>query len=443
MKIAVLIGLIVSSSLAAPVWEPLGPYTANCYTLGVSPSNNDIIYVAGVAGDWKPPIFRTIDGGESWSEISIIDHMITSVYSIAVTPISPDTLYVAVLPQIVGDAYLYKSTDAGATWNGLEITRLGYSEYSIIDLAIHPTVPTTVFAAGQLRRIVGTDTSVLVGFFKSTDGGETWADTILDPDTCTWGAASCVRLDPSNPDIIYVGGGHIHGGPKHAVIYKSTDGGSTFTEKSSGLPDGGASTVAVHPTNASIVYTGAGQGVYRSTDGGDSWSQVYSRPIACLATSPADSDIVYGLEVAHDEMYCDVVHKSTDAGMSWSETGPGIHGSGFGYFPCTNSMEARSDDANTVYLSIYTGFYKTANGGTDWYESIEGMEGGLWVLSLGVAPSLPTVIYTSGWDYDLEFKSTNSGTDWTRLYVNHDIGFRSYAVHNANPDIVFGFTGDT
>ncbi len=443
MKIAFLIALTVCFCLAAPVWEPLGPYSANCYTLGVSPSDNDIIYVAGIAGDWRPPIFKSVDGGESWSEISVIDHFITAVYSIAVAPISPDTLYIAVLPMIVGDAFLYKSTDAGATWTGLYITGRSYSEYSILDLAIHPTSPSTVFAAGQLRRVVGTDTCMLIGFFKSTDGGETWADTILDPDTCTYGASFCVTLDPSDPDIIYVGGGHIHGGPKHAVIYKSTDGGSTFTEKSSGLPDGGVSAVAVHPTNAGIVYTGGGQGVYRSTDGGDSWSQVYSRPMACLATSPADSDIVYALEVAHDEMYGDVVHKSTDAGTSWSETGPGIHGSGFGYFSCANAMGARSNDANTIYLSTYTGFYKTANGGADWYESIEGMKSPLWALSLGVAPSSPTVIYTSGWDYDLEFKSTNSGTGWTRLYVNHDIGFRSYAVHNTNPDIVFGFTGDT
>jgi len=106
-----------------------------------------------------------------------------------------------------------------------------------------------------------------------------------------------------------------------------------------------------------------------------------------------------------------------------------------------NVMKARQDDANTVYVSTYTGFYKTANGGTNWYESIEGMDSSGWITAMGVARSSATTLYTSGGGYASDYRSDNSGTDWTRSVSGSYVGFGAIAVHNTNPDTVLASTG--
>jgi hypothetical protein len=258
------------------------------------------------------------------------------------------------------------------------------------------------------------------------------------------GTAYCITIDPAHPDTIYIGGRQTVNDSTRSFLYKSTDGGHTYVEKSSGLPESCVFSVAIHPSHADTVYAGTDNGVFRSIDGAETWSASLAQDrTRSLAVSNADPGVVYALQVEDWDTYTDIVYKSTDAGASWSQTGPGIFGSGGLYTTYHNVMKARNDDANTVYVSMYTGFYKTVNGGTSWHESIQGMEHTGWITAMGVAPSSPATLYTSGGGYMAEYRSDNSGTDWTRFYGGSPVGFGAIAFHNTHPDTILATVGWT
>lgn len=432
MKITIVCMFLVALSFGEPVWEPLGPLTATCFVLGMAPSNNDIVYCADISYNWEPTIFRSEDGGATWAQTGVIPDEVYQPLDIAVDPASPDVVYV-VSERVGWTVHMfYTSTDGGQSWAGFDITP---DCNAIAELAIHP-ITSTLFGAGQI--MTTSPPQWLNALFTSTDAGSTWSELALDPDTCI-GSATHVVLAPGDPDIMYVGGQHKHGGsPYHPVIYKSTDGGATFIEKPSSLTGDGVHALACHATDTSIVYVGTSDGVFRSRDGGDSWSLVLpNNNISCLSVSADNPDIMYASSLPDSGM-SDVVYKSIDAGSTWVKTGSGIHGYGVVY-----EHAVRDDDAATVYLAAYTGFYKTTDGGEQWYESIDGLGSPIYVTSLGLAPSDPTTVYVSGNGYALDYKSENSGSHWSRMDISYDGSFLAYAVHNANPDIVFAASGYT
>ncbi len=409
MKSLALTILLVSCCFAIGEWESIGPYGANLLAMGVAPTNDDIIYAAG--DGWTPPIYKSIDGGNSWLKIGNIPDWIYWVKTLVVDPADPDIVYIAV-ERLWSDFKLYKSTDGGKTWIGDIITD---QCTGIGDLAVHTNLPSTVFAAGGLR--IGSER--YSGFFKTTDGGETWTETRVGT------VGGCIALDPSDPDLIYIGGGQYVS--SSARLYKSTDGGASFADISSDLSDcASIDGIAVHPTNSNIVYAGVwSEGIYRSTDSGASWSLVHPHPyISCIAASVAGPDITYAASY-------NIVYKSTDAGVSWFETGSGIHGEEW-----TGDLYVRNDDATTVYAANYAGFYKTTNGGMNWFECSDGMPA-LPIVGLGVAPSAPTVIYTSANAYCGDYKTNSSGADWIRFDSDNGGSFSAFAVHNTNPSVVF------
>lgn len=443
MKAVFICVIIAVICFAIPSWEAIGPYSASSYVLDVAPSDNDIIYVAGQAGNWRPPFYKSTDGGETWSHTGTISDMVFEVYALAIHPTDPNIIYTCVLPQFVGYPWIYRSTDGGTTWEGIDVEEeKALGPYLLYNITIHSTTHSTIYTVGSLRRVVGTDTSHVAGYFKSTDAGSTWTDTIIEPDSVDRGNGRCMTIDPANANTMYVGGGHTVNGSTRSFVYKSTDGGITYVEKSSGLPQSSVYSIVIHPSHSDTVYAGTDNGVYRSIDGAETWSAVLSEDrTRCVTVSSDNPNIVYALQVADRDVRHDIVYKSTDAGASWSQTGSGILGSGNTYFMYYNVMKARQDNANTVYVSTYTGFYKTANGGTNWYESIEGMDSPGWITAMGVAPSTSTTLYTSGGDYASDCRSDNSGTDWTRLISGSYVGFGAIAVHTTNPDTVIASTG--
>lgn len=449
MRAVMLCVITTISCLAAPVWESIGPYSASCWVLDVAPSDDDIIYVAfeasSLALHWRPPFYKSTDGGETWSYVGSIADMVFEVYALAIHPTDPTIVYVCVLPQFVGYPWIYRSIDGGATWEGIDVGgKRSLGPYYFSDLVIHPTTPSTIYAVGAVRRVIGTDTTAVAGYFKSTDAGTTWTDTIIEPDSVSSGHARCITIDPANPNTIYIGGQHTVNGSTLSFVYKSTNGGITYEEKSFGLPESSVYSISIHPSHADTVYAGTDKGVYRSTNGAETWSAVLAEDrTRSLTVSNENPDVVYALQVENWDSHHDVVYKSTDAGASWAPTGPGIFGSGSTYTLYHNVMKARNDDANTVYVSMYTGFYKTSNGGMSWYESIEGMERPEWITAMGVSPSSPTTLYTSGGGYASDYRSDNSGTDWTRSLGGSTVGFSAIAVHNKNSDTVLATTGWT
>jgi len=397
-------------SLARGAWEPLGPFGGNLRALVVDPSNESNLFTASISLPCK--IFKSTDYGDSWHYISSIPNL---VYCLAVDPNNPLVLYAG------SYACVYRSNDGGASWICHSLT--GQQVYGIV---VHPQLSTTVFATG----ISMSGGHFVETFFKSTDGGVNWTNIFLNTNT---GYSYCLTLDPTNPNIIYVGG-YYYDTTNCPSVYKSSDCGSSFIELSSGLPSSSQCvySLAVHPTHPDYLYAGTYfGGIYRSTDAGLSWLQVCAdgRYFSSLTTTPADPNLVYA---GSDT----VIFKSTDSGASWFRTGIGYGGSRK-VFRC---IEASPSSASLVYTTDNFGFFKTTNSGVNWRESNYCITLAS-IRCLTVAPSSPSTIYIYIKDYGA-FKSVNSGLNWAILSLPIGCGISSITTHNTNPDIALALEAD-
>jgi len=277
------------------------------------------IYVGAAGGG----VWKSIDGGLSYKPI--FDEQVQSIGAIAADPKNPKTVWVGTGESwtrnsvSVGDG-LYKTTNGGDSW---EKMGLGDSEH-IARIAVHPTDGNTVWVCATGHLWDGNDER---GVFKTTDGGKTWKRTLfVDKDT----GCSDLAVDPQEPQILYAGMWQFRrfpwafrsGGPGSG-LFKSTDGGDTWRPVKTGLPSGekGRIAVAVAPSRPSVVYAlveSKETALYRSDDVGESWAKVNSsfnvqvRPFyfARLVVDPGDYNYVYkpGLNLTI----------STDGGKSFS-----------------------------------------------------------------------------------------------------------------------------
>jgi photosystem II stability/assembly factor-like uncharacterized protein len=414
MRIALLSLILVLCAFAQ--WEYVGPDGSLVYGLiGVAPSDENIMYVTD--GGVPAAIFRTDDGGDSWIAVGEIG---IPVWGIAVDPADPDIVYAANDGWYVSTDTVYKSLDGGATWAGYSVGAPGGWIY---DVKVHPESSSVVYAAGAGR---DSTNYAKMFVFRSEDGGMTWTGTQIASDA--YSDAYCMCVDPLQPATIYIGGYS----PDSHALYKSTDGGQTYSCISDSSSVGTwINAVAVHPMNSAIVYAVGGSGIYRSADGGDSWETVFSsgEDMQAIAVTAADPAVVYA---ASDTL----VYVSTDTGYTWSPTA-GLHR---GYW--TYALYVKKSVPDIVYAGNYAGFYKTVNSGDDWYHVMDGMEG-LWAMGVGIPQHSPNAVYASTY-YCYDARSQNFGNDWTWCgWIPGRKGgpFRSFAFHNTDPDIVFGLTG--
>lgn len=257
----------------------------------IGPEGNRAIAIAGVPGDpminyigaASGGLWKTTDGGLNWR--SIFDKQdVSSIGSIALAPSNPDIVWVGTGETFIirpahamGDG-IYKSEDAGKTWKNMGLEKTG----RIGRVVVHPTNPNIVYAAA-LGHTFGPQQER--GVFKTIDGGKTWK-RILFVDENT-GAAD-IEIDPKNPDNIMVGMWSIHintwglnsGGPGGG-IYRSTDGGETWKNmKDNGLPGGkdnpvGKTGVAISASSPNIAYALfeiESPALYRTEDFGETWT---------------------------------------------------------------------------------------------------------------------------------------------------------------------------
>jgi photosystem II stability/assembly factor-like uncharacterized protein len=243
---------------------------------GVSGDLNTYYFGGASSGVWK-----TADGGANWKPV--FDKQTTaSIGAIAVAPSDSNTIYVgsgeACLRGNIsyGDG-VYKSTDAGKTWKNIG---LGDSRH-IGRVIVHPRDPNTVLVAA-MGHAFGPNAER--GLFRTTDGGKTWSKVLyLDDRT----GAIDVEFDPNNPNILFASLYQAlrqpwvfeSGGPGSG-LYRSSDGGATWIRlQGNGLPEGllGRITVSVSAADSNRVYAmveAEKGGLYRSDDGGDKWELI-------------------------------------------------------------------------------------------------------------------------------------------------------------------------
>ena len=283
-----------------------------------------VFYIAAASGG----VWKTTNGGMSWRPV-FDDQDVGSIGAVEVAPSNSEIVWVGTgednnQRSVSYGNGVYKSTDGGATWTNMG---LGTSQ-QVGRIRVHPKNPDIVWVAsmGPMWAAGGER-----GVFKTTDGGRTWR-SVLTVDQYT-GAADVI-LDPSNPDIVYAAThqrerrafNYVGGGPGSG-IWKSVDGGETWTRLSAGLPTSdmgriGLDVSQAHPTTVYAVIEGSEQGVYRSDDAGASWrkmSDIASIPwyFGEIRVDPRDPNTVYHLGVQ--------LQVSHDGGATWERTGRGPH----------------------------------------------------------------------------------------------------------------------
>jgi photosystem II stability/assembly factor-like uncharacterized protein len=399
---------IATSALAT--WESVGPYGGQLRALDVAPTDEDIILVASNSRPAR--LFQSVDNGATWQDFGSLPYY---VYTIDFDPTTANTIYLGTFMSI------YKTTNGGADWSTYSV-----SDTYVNDLAIHPSGPSVLHVAAGIQDSI----MINMGYFKSTNGGVTWTSIKLDT---LKGVSSCVAVSNSNPNIVFVGGNSSFNNQNYPRVFKSTNGGASFTNISSNLPvDYNISSIAVHPTNPDIIYVTSFYpgGIYRTTNGGTSWTLVETAPfISSIVTTPVASNIAYaGADT--------VIYKSTNSGATWFNCGSG--------YPCelkqTRKVVASTNTTTDVYCVDMYGFSKSTNSGSSWTELNTGICLQT-VLTFTCAPSAPTTIYV-GLDYTGVIKTTDNGNNWTMLPTFLSCGnICSFAVDYTNPNIVLALEG--
>ena len=278
---------------------------------------------------------------------------------------------------------LYKSINGGALWTN-DNSRL---PAHALTLAIHPTLPTTLYAG------------TLSGVFKSTDGGRNWS---LSNNGIGNVPVNKVLIDPLTPSTIYALA-NSHNGDDG--VYKSTDGGNNWNLRVNGMGSKFLLSLAIDPVTPNILYAGflggPGGHIYKTTDGADNWvptgNDALSFPVS-IAVDPHNHTTVYATESSD----AGAVFKSVDSGATWqsvgfSQTGP--HGSFVTVSPHTPGL---------LYAVTSGGLFKSVDGGDNW--SLIPSRFGIIVFD----PVSPTTVYLLSTNEGI-FKSTDNGQTWTEI----------------------------
>ena len=422
-------------------WRMIGPFRGGRTRAAAGvPSQPNLFYVGQVNGG----VWKSNDYGRTWTPI--FDHESTqSIGAIAVAPSNPNIIYVASgeglhRPDLSVGNGIYKSTDAGKSW-----THLGLRDgLQIPALAIDPRDPNRIFAA-VLGHPYGPNEER--GLFRSTDGGQTWQKLIYKNENT---GASDVEIDPSNPDIIYASMWEVREGPwednnevngTSGGLFKSTDGGNTWRPLANGLPKDLAQIyVAIAPSDSRRLYAtvAAASGplaFYRSDDAGENWSKITDDPrpsgrigggdLAVPRVDSKNADVVYSAST--------VTMRSTDGGKTWS----GFRGAPGG--DDYQNLWINPNDPNIILLVSDQGALVTVNGGatwSSWYNQPTAQ-----IYHVAVTPTFPYKV-CGGQQESGSVCIASRGNDGAITFRDwHPVGVIEYgyvAPDPLDPDVIYG-----
>ena len=429
-------------------WRMIGPFRGGRTRAATGvPGQPNVFYVGqGDGGVWKSD-----DYGRTWNPI-FDSQPSQSIGAIAVAPSNANTLYVASgeglhRPDLSVGNGIYKSTDAGKTWQHLGLR----DGEQIPSLAVDPRDPNKVFAA-VLGHPYGP--SEERGIYRSTDGGATWTK-VLFKDANTGG--SQVAIDPTNPDVVYAAlwestlgpweDGNSYEGTKGG-LFKSTDGGVTWKQLTRGLPENvvhiqvalSASDekrlyVTLATTHESGYASAAGLGVYRSDDAGENWYKATDDPRPALkigggdlpiaVVDPKNPDVIYSASI--------VTERSEDGGKTWMSLRGAPGGDDY------QNLWINPDNPNIILLVSDQGAIVSVNRGetwSSWYNQptaqlyhVAATSSFPYQVCAGQQESGSVCISTRGNDGEITFR------EW------HPVGVIEYgyvAPDPLHPEIVFG-----
>jgi photosystem II stability/assembly factor-like uncharacterized protein len=398
-------------------WRSIGPHRGGRSAAVAGVTSQPTVFYFGATGGG---VWKTTDGGINWEAISDEHFKTGSVGAIGVAESDPNVIYVGMGESPIrgnvshGDG-VYKSTDAGKTWKhvGLGDTR------QIGRVRVHPKNPDIVYVAA-LGHIFGPNDER--GVFRSTDGGKTWQKVLSRGDKA---GAIDLSVDATNPNVIYAGFWEVsrkpwtlESGGAGSGLHKSTDGGDTWTDitRNQGLPKGtiGKVGVAVSPANperAWAIIEAEDGGVFRTDNAGRTWTKVneqralrqrawyYTR----IYADPQNADTVYVLNTGF--------YKSNDGGRTYSSISV-PHGD-------NHDLWIAPTDPARMINSNDGGANVTYNGGRSWTEQDLATA---QFYRVALDQDFPYNIYGAQQDNStvrIPSRTTDSGIDETHWY---DVG---------------------
>jgi photosystem II stability/assembly factor-like uncharacterized protein len=408
----------------------------NVRTIVVAGGTPSTIYASAIDADGSGHIFKTTDGAASWKALSSL----VGASSVFVDPQNSSVVY-----ALSGRGIL-KSTDGGAGW-----TRVGAGlpNTFVNVLAIDPATTSNLYA------IAGGS-----GIFKSADAGVNWVKLItgLPPNAFF----SSLLIDPGNPSNVYLTGSvPQNGGPANFVTARSMDGGATWNVLNGNLaPNASLRLVAIAATSSTLYGLGslsgtggAGQGLLKSTDAGQSWTAVdtglpSTAGIVSVVLDPKNAAAIY-LAVVFPFAEAGGILKSTDSGKSWVAISTGL--------PANTPIQSLAIDpvnSSTMYLIADGNFLKSTDGGTHWNKAVNGMAT-VNVGALAVNRSDAGTVYAAAGNS--LFKSVDNGSTWKKLFAfalsiapgapfsppfapDSPAFARSLLVDFTNPDVLYAST---
>ena len=354
-------------------WRMIGPFRGG-RTVAISgvPGQPNVFYMAPNNGG----VWKTTDFGHTWNPI--FDGQPTgSIGALAVAPSNPNTIYVGSgeglrRPDLSVGNGIYKSTDAGRTWQ-----HLGQRDGALRDaqqigsILVDPKDANRVFVAA-LGHPYGPNAER--GVFRSLDGGQTWQKVLYKDDNI---GAIDLAFDPRNSQVIFADmwasrrppwtTDGSYGGPGSG-LYKSTDGGNNWRQITKGLPTEadklGRIGLGVSPSDPDRMYALVDarkkSGVYRSDDAGESWQLVNTEErvvgrgddFACVRVDPRNKDVIY---VANTSTY-----RSTDAGKNFTAVKGAPGGDDY------HTIWINPENPDIIALAVDQGATISVNGGETW-----------------------------------------------------------------------------
>jgi photosystem II stability/assembly factor-like uncharacterized protein len=419
-----------------------GPLGGLGYDVRMRPDNPDVMYVT----DALAGVFKSADGGQTWfpSNTGITTRVgesgdVVPVFCLTLDPHDHDIIW-AGTQNVRG---IFKSTDGGQTWVEMDEGVVEREGITFRGFAVDPRSSDIVYAAAELASWVwseepraGREFDMTGGVvYKTTDGGQHW--------TAVWRGDNLARyvwIDPRDADVVYVSTGIFDreaansdpekGIPGGEGVLKSTDGGQTWSRANGGLGNLYVGSLFMHPENPDVLLAGTGNnqypdgsGVYLSSDGGSSWQQTLQGDnINAVEFARSDPGIAYAGSAS-------AIHRSEDGGHAWervsgSEDGWGPPGVRAG-FPIDLEVDPR--DPNRIFANEYGGGnFVSVDGGRTWAVASTGYTG---AQVRGIAVDSVGRIYAAA--RSGLFVSEDGGQSWIGL--NHPPAF-SMEWHAIAPD---------
>jgi len=400
------------------IWQEAGPNNIGGRVTAIAshPSSPSVIYAGAADGG----VLKSTNSGSTWTPVFDATGAL-AIGAITIDPSNANTIWVGTgEANTSGDSYpgdgIYRSTNGGAAWQNMGLP----NSYHIGRIAIDPTNSQKIFVAATGALFT---TNPERGVYRTLNGGTTWERVLYLTDST---AAIDVVINPQNPQIVYAAmwerirhltnrnvGGMTSG------IWRSTDGGTNWSQLTSGLPPNSATNgrigLTISLANPSILYAvysnhpGDMMGVWKTANGGDTWTAATSPGTSTyngfgwyfgqIIVDPVDVNKVYVLGVP--------LRRSTNGGSSWSTIGGSMHVD-------HHALWINPNNTNLIYDGNDGGVYFSTNGGTGWTKCYNLHVSQFYDIEIDYL--LPQRLYGGTQDNGTLRTLTGNLNDWTMIY---------------------------